>query len=136
MAETIFSKILRKEIPAEIIYEDDQTLAFLDVNPSAEGHTLVIPKKEVSTILELNKEELGALFLTVSRIAGILENTFKTDSLSIGINHKEEKGVPHLHIHLIPRFKSDGGDVMQSLVEHKSQKSLKEIAELIRSHAH
>lgn len=135
MNEDIFCKIVRKEIPAEVVYETDETLAFLDLYGSAPGHTLVILKKHGNNILEYTQEELGKAMATAQIMATKLETVFSCDAITIGINHKEKKGVPHLHIHLIPRWDSDNGQGVQSVVKNPMKESIASLAEKIRNAA-
>ena len=103
MSETIFSKIIRKEIPADIVYEDDLVVAFRDVQPQAPVHILVIPKKPIESIDQATPEDaalLGHLLLTVKRVATQegLDNGYR-----VVINTGEDGGqtVFHLHLHLL-----------------------------------
>ena len=103
--ETIFSKIIRKEIPANIVYEDDLTLAFTDVNPQAPVHILVIPKKPIVSLATAQAEDqalLGHLLLTVQKVAAQagLENGYR-----VVMNTSDDGGqtVHHLHIHILGR---------------------------------
>ena len=109
MEDTIFAKIIRREIPAEIIYEDADTLAFLDVKPIALGHTLVVPKKFVRNIFDAEEETLSALMRTVQKISLALRAT-GAEGVNVGINNEPAAGqeVFHFHIHTIPRYASDG----------------------------
>ena len=100
---TIFTKIINREIPADIVYEDDQCLAFHDVNPQAPLHILLIPKKEIVSLDHLESEDrelMGHLLLTVKKIAAEqkLEKGYR-----IAVNCGEEGGqsVDHLHIHIL-----------------------------------
>lgn len=104
MAETIFDKIIRKEIPADIVYEDEQTLAFKDINPQAPTHVLVIPKKQIATIADINEADaplIGRLFTTAAQIADRLG--LAEDGYRLVVNHGEHGGqtVHHLHIHIL-----------------------------------
>jgi len=103
MSETIFDKIISKEIPAEIVYEDEQCLAFKDVNPQAPIHILIIPKKSIAKVADADTEDqniLGHLLLKASEIA---ETLGVKDAFRLVINNGEEAGqtVFHLHIHLL-----------------------------------
>ena len=102
--ETIFTKIVNKEIPANIIYEDNDTIAFLDIMPFEKGHTLVVPKKPYETILEMPQKEFLNLMKIVQKIAIHLEETLHC-GINIWQNNKEISGqeVPHVHFHVIPR---------------------------------
>lgn len=107
MNECIFCKIVNKEIPALVLYEDEKTLAFLDVNPRFEGHTIVIPRTHAEKLTDLSDEEVMHLFKVVKHISKHLEEVFDTDSFNIGSNNGESAGqvVKHLHIHIFPRPK-------------------------------
>lgn len=131
--DDIFCKIVRKEIPARIVYENDDTLAFLDITPSSPGHTCVILKKHGNNILEYSQEDMGKAMAAVQVVTKKIESVLKPDSITIGINHKERRGVPHLHIHLIPRWDNDKGHALQGIVNNPPKESLDVIAEWIRN---
>lgn len=131
--DCIFCKVIAKEVPGYFILEEENYVAFLDIFGSTDGHVMVVPRKHGLSILDYSKEELGELMEGVQNVAKKLEKNLNTDSITIGINHKEEKGVPHLHIHLIPRFKDDGGKVLQSLVSKGIKEDLTETTEKIRT---
>lgn len=109
MEDSIFAKVIRREIPAEIVYEDDETLAFLDIAPTSPGHTLVIPKKYVRNIFDTDDETLAAVMRTIRKIAPAIKTAVGADGLNIHSNHESAAGqiVFHLHFHLIPRFEND-----------------------------
>ena len=103
MSETIFSKIIRREIPANIVYEDDLALAFKDVNPQAPTHILVIPKKQIPQVSDATSEDrdlLGHLLLTVKKVA---EEAGLTNGYRVVINNGKDGGqtVDHLHLHIL-----------------------------------
>lgn len=135
---TLFTRIFNGEIPATIVYKDEQSLAILDIHPLTAGHTLVIPRQEAKTILELNDDAVQALFLTLKRVTGILDKALKPHGFTIGINHGEAAGqaVPHLHIHVIPRYASDGGKQIHSLISAPPHLSLEEVREKIQAVIH
>ena len=95
---SIFTKIINGEIPCYKIYEDDKTLAFLDINPETKGHTLVVPKNEVDKIYELPEEDYEALMNTVKKLSQNMEKVLGKRTLwkVIGTD------VPHAHVHLLP----------------------------------
>lgn len=132
MNTCIFCKIVGNEVPSIKVFEDKDSLAFMELNPSAPGHVMVILKKHGPSILEYSEKELGKLMKSAQIVAAKLEKALKTDSLTIGINHHEEKGVPHLHIHLIPRYKNDKGGIIQSIVNKPSKESREAIAQKIK----
>jgi histidine triad (HIT) family protein len=131
MNDCIFCKIVSKEIPAHIVYEDEATLAMLDIRPSAPGHIMVIPKRHSASIQDYSAEELGTLMETVKKASIALEKALKCDAITIGINHKEKEGVFHLHVHLIPRYTDDGGCAIQGVVKKGGRESLGELAKNI-----
>lgn len=99
MQDSIFTKIIRGEIPSHKIYEDEKTLAFLDIFPATEGHTLVIPKSQVEFVWDLEDDEYQALMGSVKKVARRLrEVTGKTyvGTMVIGTD------VPHAHVHVVP----------------------------------
>ena len=126
--------MINGEIMTDKVYEDNETLAFLDANPSAPGHTLVVLKVHKSNILELNEYELNNLFKTVQKVTEMINKNLKPEGFNIGINHGQIAGsrVPHLHVHIIPRFKDDKGGMMQMVVSNKPKEDNVTIASRIR----
>ncbi|MGV7034663.1 HIT family protein [Methylobacterium symbioticum] len=103
--DNIFAKILRGEIPAHTVYEDDHTLAFMDVMPQGEGHTLVIPKAPARGLLDAEPESLAALIRSVQVVGRAVTAAFDAEGLTI-FQYNEPAGgqtVFHLHVHIIPR---------------------------------
>lgn len=132
MDNCIFCKLINGEIPSLKVYEDSETVSFMELNPSAPGHVMVILKKHGQSILDYSQEELGKLMNSVSVLAQKIQTALNSDSITIGINHLEKRGVPHLHVHLIPRWENDKGGVIQSIVDNKSDKTREEIAEMLK----
>jgi len=102
--DCIFCKIVKKEIPADIVYEDDRVVAFNDINPQAPYHILVIPKKHISTLLELSEEDkelIGHIYMVINKIAE--EKGFADRGYRVVVNCKEEAGqtVFHIHFHIL-----------------------------------
>ena len=106
---SIFSRIVRGEIPAVKLYEDEQTLAFLDVNPGARGHSLVICKAELPDLVSLPPELLAAVARTTQTVARALMAALQPDGLNVVQNNGAAAGqtVFHYHVHLIPRWDGD-----------------------------
>lgn len=134
MADCLFCRIAGKEIGANVIYEDENSMAFLDIHPRAPGHAMVIPKAHRETILDMPEEELGPLFTAVKKTASALSRTLKPDGFTIGINQGKASGqeVDHLHIHIIPRYLNDKGSSIHSVVDNRSGETVQEIAAKIR----
>lgn len=99
MNDSIFTKIVKGEIPSHKVYEDDKTLAFLNIHPSVEGHTLVIPKAQVVSVWELDDDEYQAVMATTKKVATRLKEVLGTRLVGervIGLD------IPHAHVHLVP----------------------------------
>lgn len=111
MAETIFSKIIRGEIPCHKVYEDDLVLAFLDINPLSPGHTLVIPKQEVATVDKLSDDSAAALGRALPRISrAVLAATGARDFNILQNNGAAaHQAVFHVHFHIIPKLDDGRG---------------------------
>ena len=107
---TIFTRIINGEIPALKVYEDVDTLAFLDIAPASPGHTLVICKNEDATLMELSDAQLLATARTTQRVAAALQKALQPDGINIMQNNGMAAGqtVFHYHVHLIPRWNDDG----------------------------
>lgn len=110
MNDCIFCKIASREIPADIFYEDEHSIAFLDIKPINPGHTLVMPKNHYKDFLETPEDVLASMSATTKRIGAVLKDVVGADAMNIGINNGAAAGqiIFHTHIHLIPRFENDG----------------------------
>ena len=130
----LFCRIATHVLPALVIYEDKNIIAFLDIRPRAPGHTIVIPKHHSPTLLDLPAVDVGPLFSVVRLVADKVQRALGAHGLTIGINQGTASGqeVDHLHVHIIPRFDGDGGTSMQSVVHHTSDDSLEAIAAKIQ----
>ncbi|MBT4824225.1 HIT family protein [Candidatus Woesearchaeota archaeon] len=119
MTDCIFCKIANKEIPSNIVYEDDRFLAFLDIAPANKGHVLVIPKEHHEVYIDLPDEVLKELSLVTKKVCLAMSKSLKNCGYNIFMNNKETAGqiVPHAHFHIIPRFNDDG---IKFSYEHKT----------------
>ena len=111
MAEsTLFTRIIRREVPASIVYEDEHTIAFLDIKPHNKGHTLVIPKQEVIDVLALDDATARALMHTIVKVAQAVKKATNADGVNIISNNGAAAGqvIFHTHFHIIPRYTGDG----------------------------
>lgn len=106
---TIFTKIINKEIPATILYEDQDVLAFLDISQVTKGHTLVIPKQPSRNLLDTNPNTLSKVMDVVSKLANQIQSTLQPNGFNILSNVNEVAGqsVFHFHVHIIPRYDED-----------------------------
>ncbi len=125
----LFCKIVSGEIPCYKVYEDENVLAFLDINPIAKAHTVVIPKIHAETLLDLPDEKIKPLFLAIKKITQQIKDKLKPDGFNIGMNLGKKAGqeVDHLHIHVIPRWQDDKGRSIQSIVNKPPQEKLEDI---------
>lgn len=107
----IFCKIVNGEIPAKKIFENEHAIAFLDISQVTKGHTLVIPKKHVKDLFELDPKDAKEIFEVVSKVAKQIDSTYKPLGLNLINNNREFAGqtVFHLHFHLIPRYNEEDG---------------------------
>lgn len=110
MTDCLFCKIVKKEIPATIVHEDEHVLVFMDIEPIIKGHALVIPKKHHDPITETPDDIAAKIFLTAKKIAAAQMNALGADGVNIMQNNGKASGqeVPHVHMHVIPRFSGDG----------------------------
>jgi histidine triad (HIT) family protein len=132
MSDCLFCKILNKEIPNYTVYEDENVLAFLDIFPHAKGHTVVIPKRHAETYFDLSAEESAQLALGVRKAMDKIETVLKPDGYNVGWNQSEAGGqvVPHLHIHIFPRYNGDKGGSVHSIVKKIENPNVAELAKL------
>jgi histidine triad (HIT) family protein len=131
MNDTVFGKIIRGEIPATKIYEDQEFLAFLDINPVTKGHTLLIPKNQYTWIHDVPNDLLSKSFIKAKEIILAMRKGIPCDYVQVGVVGNE---VPHFHIHLIPRKLSE--EVVQTNRPHEPYKDKEELnlfAEKIKS---
>ena len=110
MEDCVFCKIVKGEIPATKVYEDDSIISFLDIYPANKGHTLVVTKEHFETLLDLPDELLAKLTDVTKKVAEGVVRGLRTDGFNILMNNKKVSGqlVPHTHFHIIPRFEGDG----------------------------
>jgi len=125
---TIFTKIINKEIPAEIIAEDQRFIAFLDIMPLVKGHVLVVPKQEVDYIFNLDDDTLSGLHIFAKKVAKAIDKTIKCTRVGVAVIGLE---VPHVHIHLVPLRTMDDINFTRPKLK-LSKEELAEIAETIK----
>ncbi|BDD08794.1 HIT family protein [Fulvitalea axinellae] len=126
---SIFTKIINREIPAHIVAEDENHIAFLDINPLVIGHTLAVPKREVDYIYDLSDEEFVNLQLFAKKVAGAVKKAIPCKRIGEAVIGLE---VPHTHIHLIPIKEMDDMNFSRPKLT-PSQEELAEAAEKIKA---
>lgn len=107
MNDCIFCKIVKKEIPAKIIYEDDVVMAYLDINPVQTGHTLIIPKTHYKDLDDISEETLNHIMKIAKNIKKLIEERLEPDGLQLVQNNGNLQEVKHYHLHLIPNYIND-----------------------------
>lgn len=108
--DCLFCKIINKEIPSIIVYEDKDVIAFLDINPVNPGHTLVLPKKHIDNLLGMDNQTISFVFQAVRDVSMAVMQATKAQGFNIEINNYKVAGqlIEHAHIHIVPRFEGDG----------------------------
>ncbi len=136
MEECIFCAIAAKRLPADIVYEDEETLAFLDIHPVNPGHTLVIPKKHVSDLFEIGEADWLAQSGAARRVAHAIERALSPDGVNLMMNNRAPAGqvIFHAHMHVVPRFTGDGYSLWQgeSYPEGEKEKTAEAIRDALK----
>lgn len=127
--DCLFCKIINKEIPSSIIYEDRDVLAFLDINPTTNGDTLIIPKKHYKDFLEVPNEILVKMYEVAQKLYPMYKEKLHCDGITISHNTDYGQEIKHFHIHFIPRYKDDG---VRHLANKEMLKSLEEIHNILK----
>lgn len=130
---TIFEKLLSGELPCAKVYEDDLVFAFMDAGQVNDGHVIVASKKPYETILDIDEETTQRLFLVAKRIAHVVQDAFKAEGITLLQANKDAgwQSVPHIHVHVLPRYKNDGVELVWPRKEPGIER-LKELAKLIQ----
>ncbi len=130
--QNIFAKILRDEIPSFRVYEDDETLCFMDIMPRADGHCLVIPKTPCRNILDASAEQLAACMTTVNKVANAAKTALEADGITLQQFSEAAGGqeVFHLHFHILPRHE---GQPLRKAGQMGDMDAIAAIAEQIKA---
>jgi histidine triad (HIT) family protein len=104
----IFCDIVRGDLAAEVVLEDDATIAFLDHRPLFPGHTLLVPREHHETLIDLPNELIEPLFANAQLLAGAIQTAMEAQGTFVAMNNKISQSVPHLHVHVVPRRRKDG----------------------------
>jgi histidine triad (HIT) family protein len=130
--DCIFCAIVAGDIPGRVVRETETTLAFLDVNPLAPGHTLVVPKDHHARLADLPDDVAADVFREVHELVPRVEAAVDADATTVGINDGEAAGqeVPHVHAHIVPRFDGDGGHPIHAVAGDRPDLSDGEMDEI------
>ena len=130
----LFCQIVQGAAPAEVVYEDERSLAFLDVRPLFPGHTLLIPKQHYETLPELPAELLEPFFRTSQLLAEAVERGMAAEGTFVAMNNKVSQSVPHLHVHVVPRRKKDGlRGFFWPRTKYDSEEAMRQAGEAVRT---
>jgi len=136
--DCIFCGIVAGEMPSHTVYEDDTATAFLDVNPLARGHTVVIPNDHYERVGQLPEDVAAGFFRAINQITPAVEGSVDAPASTVAVNNGPEAGqeVPHVHCHVIPRFADDGVGLIHSLFSgvDLSDDEMTAVAEAVRDH--
>lgn len=134
MINCLFCKIAAKKIQSEVVFENDQVLAFLDIKPIALGHTVVIPKIHAGNISDLPEELVGPFFSAVKEVTNQVKNALAPDGFTLGMNYGRCAGqaIDHIHFHIVPRWENDGGTSLHGVVHSPPTEEVSVTAERIR----
>lgn len=125
---SIFTKIINREIPGHIVAENDNYIAFLDINPLVEGHVLVVPKQETDYIFDLEDDVLSGLHLFAKKVAKAIDKSIKCTRVGVAVIGLE---VPHVHVHLVPMNSMDDINFTKGKL-NPTEEELKVVAEKIK----
>ena len=132
--DCIFCKIIAKEIPSKILYQNNDTIAFLDIFPISQGHTIVIPKNHYTNLQTIPMDELHEVMETVKIVSNLIYNNLNIDGYNILQNNYKAAGqvINHFHIHIIPRSSADGKFKLLIPREQAREEELDQILKIIR----
>jgi histidine triad (HIT) family protein len=127
--DCLFCKIINKDIPSEIVYEDDLVMVFLDINPTTNGDSLVVPKKHFKDMRDIDNETLIHMYDVIKKLYPIYQEKLHCDGLTISHNTDYGQDIKHFHIHFIPRYTTDE---VKHLSNKEILKDIKEINNLLK----
>ena len=104
----LFCRIVSGEIPAAVVYEDANTIAFLDHRPLFVGHTLLVPREHFETLADLPAAQIGPFFQNAQLLSRAIEGAMEAEGSFVALNNRVSQSVPHLHVHIVPRRRKDG----------------------------
>ncbi len=130
--DCIFCKIINGTIPCHKIYESKHSLAFLDIYPHTKGHTVIIPKQHIELAEEANESILSNIMHDIQSTMNIINKTLHPAGFNVGWNNGKTAGqvVPHMHIHIFPRYENDGGESFHAIIKNPGPTPVAEIAKL------
>jgi histidine triad (HIT) family protein len=136
--DCIFCKIIDGEIPAVKVLDKDKVIAFMDINPASRGHMLIVPKKHIENIFEISEDDLSAVMNAVKRCAQAVRQALKAEGITVlQLNGKaSDQIIPHLHVHIMPRWHNDRLSVSQWEIKEGDREELQEIARKVQDNVY
>ncbi|HEY0763419.1 MAG TPA: HIT family protein [Pyrinomonadaceae bacterium] len=132
--ECLFCRIVSGELPATIVYEDENSIAFLDHRPLFQGHTLLVPRQHVETLGELPAKLVGPYFEAAQTLALAVESAMEAEGTFVAMNNRVSQSVPHLHVHIVPRRRKDGlKGFFWPRTKYKSDEEMEEVRSKIQA---
>ncbi len=130
--DCLFCKIVSKQLPANTVYEDEKVIAFLDINPLTEGHTLVIPKAHVESVFDISAEDLKHISAVAQKISNKMKETGQTEGVDLvnASGQAADQSVFHFHLHVIPRKSGDGLQFREWWISRVQKVEPQKLAEL------
>jgi len=130
----IFCRIVAGEVKAEVVAREPYVVAFLDVQPLADGHVLVVPRAHVAAVEDLEPAAADALFRQVTRLARPVREALGAAGTTIGVNNGEATGqtIAHVHVHIVPRWHGDGAGSIHTIFPRKASRPLADVGAAIR----
>ena len=130
----VFCRIVAGEIPAEVVLREPEVVAFLDVQPLADGHVLVVPRAHVALLEDLEPASADALLRAVVRLARPVREALGAAGTTIGVNNGEATGqtIPHVHVHIVPRWAGDGAGSVHTIFPRHVTRKLADVGAAIR----
>ena len=132
--QCLFCRIVSGEVPAVVVYEDDNSLAFLDHRPLFHGHMLLVPRRHVETLGDLPAALVGPFFTAAQLLSRAVEPALGAEGTFVAMNNRISQSVPHLHVHVVPRRKKDGlKGFFWPRTKYKTEEEMLEVKKLIAS---
>ena len=132
MDNCLFCRIVSGELPATIVYEDNNSVAFLDHRPLFPGHTLLVPREHVETLGDLPSRMVGPYFEAAQFLSRVVESAMDAEGTFVAMNNRVSQSVPHLHVHVVPRRKKDGlKGFFWPRTKYKSDEEMEEVKQKI-----
>ena len=132
--QCLFCRIVSGEVPAVVVYEDDNAIAFLDHRPLFHGHTLLVPRRHVETLGDLPASLVGPFFQAAQLLSRAVESALGAEGTFVAMNNRISQSVPHLHAHVVPRRKKDGlKGFFWPRTKYKNEEEMLEVKKLIAS---